>query len=194
MLAGVGTHFVFWCTCSMLARTMRNECAAGSIVQHNGISGASFHPFSTILRILPFPNLHTLSESRYIAPRQTLVHSVDFRSIRCRFDRYSLPVPCSLSCPSLRILREKRARINIRLSVETGLELVSVAETSTRFEASASWKSKRKENQKFVFEWFARQVWWRLWEKLRVWLLDNFGEIASQNCGWILSKELLFIP
>lgn len=33
-------------------RTMRDERGRGSITGHNGISGASFHPFSTILRPL----------------------------------------------------------------------------------------------------------------------------------------------
>lgn len=57
------THFLFWCTCNVLARTMRDE-RAGEIDRqgHNGISGASFHPFSTILRVVPLER--TRHESR----------------------------------------------------------------------------------------------------------------------------------
>ena len=54
---------LFWCTCNVLARTMRDE-RAGEIDRqgHNGISGASFHPFSTILRVVPLER--TRHESR----------------------------------------------------------------------------------------------------------------------------------
>lgn len=89
------------CTCRVQCVTNggREDRSRG----HNGISGASFHPFSTIPRAAC-----TMRISLHLGP----------------FPR--LP---------------GRGRINIRLSVETGLELVSVpAEIAYRFDSSCESK------------------------------------------------------